>query len=302
MQKIMISLSLTLVIAAALVTVLFLNKEAGPSEELSALRNQLNTNQETMEALADRIEELESRLASQQDPKNMDVTAMQPTDPVSVKAVQNTKPVTPEAGPGNAGLAATAFSGDGGEGDVSPPDLLKPVAGEMEQYVFSLIDKERKRQREVRQQRHKERQQRIKALSQGPYEKLNLKVNSLGVVLNMDANQKDRYFELSRDYGKELQDLHKNVKWQDEESRNNFTKEQKRLTASFDEEVEGILTSEQIEQYRTLPHWSKNPMNQGYVQPPDENKPAMGAFINGITLDAFDAGPHVIHVETTVSD
>ena len=79
-----------------------------------------------------------------------------------------------------------------------------------------------------------------------------------------------QYYELSKAYWDELQELRKTTKWQDSDARRRFKEEQDRVQKEFGTEVEGLLTGPQREIYLTLPSWSRNIHNLGRVPPPGE--------------------------------
>jgi hypothetical protein len=173
----------------------------------------------------------------------------------------------------------------------------------MRDYVFSLIEEERRLQRDERRRRSEDRRREMQELKKGPYDKYNLKVNSMAQALGLDPGQRDRYYELSKIYGEEAQELHKGVKWGDKEALKKFTKDQKQLMEDFDADMERLLTVGQLEVYRELPPWTRNPQNLGYVGPPGEQG-GRGIQIMVDGMDAVQAAADgtfstsIIHVET----
>jgi hypothetical protein len=92
--------------------------------------------------------------------------------------------------------------------DGAPPAV--PV-GDLRQLVAAVIDEEdrqreeeREAQREEFRQRREEERREREALSQGPYDRYNLKVNSMAQALSLTESQKQGYFELVKGYQEKL--------------------------------------------------------------------------------------------------
>jgi hypothetical protein len=69
-----------------------------------------------------------------------------------------------------------------------------------------LQEAERERQREERRVRMEERRKELEAMREGPYDRYNVKVNSLGKVLNLTDAQKRSYYELVTAYNGKLEE------------------------------------------------------------------------------------------------
>jgi hypothetical protein len=102
-----------------------------------------------------------------------------------------------------AGSAPAALAHEG----VLEPVVLSvpPELGELKASVLAALEEDRLQRDEERQQRRDElrerfetRRQELANLSEGPYERLNLKVNSMGQVLALSEAQKQAFFEVSK--------------------------------------------------------------------------------------------------------
>lgn len=75
-----------------------------------------------------------------------------------------------------------------------------------------LQEAERERQREERRTRMEARRQELEAMREGPYDRYNVKVNSLGKVLNLTEAQKRSYHDLTVAYGGKLEESLKQMR------------------------------------------------------------------------------------------
>ena len=232
-----------ILLASLIFAGIVLRKPPDTSEEneqiqrhLAALAAGLRQTQEAVTSIHDRLEELEQRTHA-----------------------------PPAAAPGPIPEETPAGDGDSAG---APPQILEPYSAATRDYVFALIEEERTLQETLRRDRADALRRELEELRQGPYDRFNLKVNSLGKALELNTAQKDRYYELSKAYWDELQELRKTTKWQDNDARRRFKEEQDRVQKAFGTEVEGFLTGAQMETYRSLPSWSRNIHNLGRVPPP----------------------------------
>ncbi len=145
------------------------------------------------------------------------------------------------------------------------PDLY---SNEMRDYVFALIDEERELRKDESAQRRDDHRKEVEEFKEGNFGSLNLKINSIGSLLNLDDVQKDNYYELHKFYNEKSDKLREGVDWRDREVRKNTMEQYKKLQEEFSVEVENILTDEQREVYDKLPSWSRSLHNKGYVSPP----------------------------------
>ena len=75
-----------------------------------------------------------------------------------------------------------------------------------------LQEAERERQRAERRTRMEARRQELEAMQEGPYDRYNVKVNSLGKVLNLTEAQKRSYYDLTVAYGGKLEESMKQMR------------------------------------------------------------------------------------------
>jgi hypothetical protein len=100
-----------------------------------------------------------------------------------------------------------AEGGDTAEASAEAPSSSLPG------YVAAVLaeerkqaDEERERQREERRTRMEARRQELEAMREGPYDRYNVKVNSLGKVLALTEAQKRSYYDLTLAYGGKLEE------------------------------------------------------------------------------------------------
>lgn len=113
-------------------------------------------------------------------------------------------------------VAPTPVAARGAEGEAG--EIIAAVRpDELTQYVLSALVEDRKQQEAERQERREEerarqetRRQEQEALKEGPYDRYNLKVNSLAKVLELNNSQSQAYHALlteSRDKLKQIRNL-----------------------------------------------------------------------------------------------
>jgi len=98
---------------------------------------------------------------------------------------------------------------------VSSADLRGYVAAVLEEQD-RVKEENRQREREEVRARMEERRRETDALKQGPYDRYNLKINSLGAVLSMTDAQKQGYFELTTAYRDKVEQQTKQLREQRE--------------------------------------------------------------------------------------
>ncbi len=257
------SLLSAVVLTAAVLGVIHLSSRAAPSGaepahlwELAALRQEL---QETQ----DRIAVLEETLH---------LLASQP--PSATGGSERHGAEDPDASAPNSALTSEnglskstseAVAPKHGNDGAPPPEILRPYSTEMRDYVFSLIEDERRIREENQRQRTEEFRRELEELRQGPYERFNVKVNSMAKLLDMDDRQRDRYYEVSKAYYDDLQALRKDTKWQDSESRRRYKTDHDRIQTEYNRDVAGLLTDGQLKAYEELPTWSRSINHLGRV-------------------------------------
>ena len=267
MQLLWTSLALATVVTLLVVGVIVANQNPGREEIRSLVATEFGLLREGLDQVSEGLAEVEAR-----------IERLESTPAPNSKG---------DTGPNGAALAVSGGE-DGkevGEGSNRPPAIVEPFADEMRQYVFALIQEEREVRQNERKELAAERQREIEELRKGPYEKYNLKVNSMAGVLGLDARQADRYYDLNKIYHEAFQELTKKVKWKDKESVEGYRKESQRIQEDFDRDVDGMLTADQAEVYSRLAEWSRNPKNLGYVNPPGEGR------VPAVTIQGVNVGP-----------
>lgn len=214
--------------------------ETAPTmEDFTALRNEFKSVSSGLNALADRLDKMEADKIN---------------DALAQKAREEKE---------NAEAAEKQA-----KGSAAFPD-------EMRDYVFALIEEERALRRDESEQRRTDRQEKVESLKEGPYGNLNLKINSMGAVLNLDESQKDNYHKLHELYKEKAGKLREGIDWRDREARQNTMAQYKEIQQEFSSEVENLLTADQLETYKELPSWSRSMFNPGYVSPPGKEGEAV---------------------------
>ncbi len=145
---------------------------------------------------------------------------------------------------------------------MSKADLKEFVAVILDQQR-ELRDEAREEQRDEFRRRIEERQQELEAMKEGPYDRFNLKVNSLGKVLGLEESQKSAYYELALAYNAKLKDKTSEVSAANEASetdsdrsgdesrrdrrrgRDSYRRASAELQEEFAAEVAEILTEDQ---------------------------------------------------------
>ena len=179
MDKIVISVLLTVLVGGAAVGGIYFlnaggtNKNAGDSEAVAQLQADFQTTREAVTALETQVKKLAARQG----------------ELASALAGR----------PEGTAMPAVAVSEDG--------EPAAGVSSGMRDTVFALIaeerklrEEERKQQREEADKKREEQRKEIEELSKGPYDRLNLKINSMAKALAMDDTQREKYFEITKKY------------------------------------------------------------------------------------------------------
>ena len=174
MEKIVIAVLLAVVVGGAAVGgIMLLGKDgAGEPEAVTRLQAELKTTREAVQALKTDI----ARLTARQ------------TELANALSI---RPAAPEGAP-----RVSAEEGESFEvSDALRGEVFAIIAEERK-----IREEERQKQREEADQRREERRKEVEELSQGPYERLNLKVNSMAKALGLDDTQRDKYAEITKKY------------------------------------------------------------------------------------------------------
>jgi hypothetical protein len=94
---------------------------------------------------------------------------------------------------------------------MSSADLRGFVASVLDEQE-RVKDENRERERQEARALSEERKREVAALSEGPYDRYNLKINSLGNVLSMSDAQKQGYFELTTAYREKVEQKMKELR------------------------------------------------------------------------------------------
>ncbi len=246
MEKVALSIVLSLTLATGAAGGFFLSRrsEAGRSssermaEELSAVREEIQSAQEETRTLMAEFR----RLAS--------IPTAPAAEPGATRAAA---PGTDESAP-----PLSAWM-------VLPEDLKIQVVAALEE-DRKQRDVERRREREESQEKSEARRKEIASMREGPYERFNLKVNSLAKALALNDAQKQAYFEVSKQTLDRFQEGRK--KLADETGALGKAPEGKRgrergdrgqsrellegPQKEFTQAVEGLLSPSQLEVYAQL--------------------------------------------------
>lgn len=285
MQKIVISSLLSLFVGSVIVFGVHLNRRSSDawqsyrqmSVEISTLREDLRSARDERRALADSLSRLESSLE---------------TLAAKVETSERAAPVPAVVSGGPSGRQpASAVS----------PDQLKAYVFAVLEEERRLRDEERQREREEVRNRFEERRKELAALREGPYDRYNLKVNSLAKVLELTDAQKQSYFELSKQYQEKLQAARQQLasaageekgKTQENrafargrEDRGRSRELYESLHNEFTAAVQSILSPIQAETYSKLSEPARSFESLGIVSAPGEEGSALGGF-----MGRFDQG------------
>jgi hypothetical protein len=216
------------------------------------------------------------------------------------------------ASSGSEGTAAPAAVG----GTAAPVAALASDPQGLKGYIIAAIAEERQlreaeaeRQREEMRQRAEERRQEFAALSEGPYERYNLKVNSLAKVLNMTEGQKQAYVELMKQYDQKSDEARTKLRDAaraaaaaagtegtppegggrggfggrgrgDPQQFQQYRELSESLQTEFTTQLGSILTASQLASYAELSESARSFQSTNYVAAPGEENP-MDRFMGG---------------------
>jgi outer membrane murein-binding lipoprotein Lpp len=185
LSKIVISIVGSAAILGSLVVAgVALSRKAGPgipgASDLSSIESELSALREGMDGLRDEVRAL--RLAQE-----------------SASGIR--VPVPADAEAGLEGASTDALS-------ATLPDYVAAVLAEERK----LQEAERERQREERRVRMEERRKELETMREGPYDRYNVKVNSLAKVLGLTEAQARSYFDLVTAYNGKLEESMKQMR------------------------------------------------------------------------------------------
>jgi hypothetical protein len=270
MSKVLLSVVLALLVGGAVVAGIgFLPakpEEVAQSDgealfEVAALRESLEGTREALRLVSERLDQLESAQK----------------ELAAVRELQ-------QIGTPGEGAAAEAK-------EIVPPDLRS--------YVFACIDEERKlreeeqrKQREELRQRMEERRKEREELSKGPYERYNLKVNSVAKELGLDDSQREAYYELVKRYSEKYSEARRELFAAARETREGEGGEERgrgrggmrgmregreqyrelaeNLQKEYTAELEPLLTASQLDAYNELSERSQSFADLGQASTGDE--------------------------------
>ena len=191
--------------------------------------------------------------------------------------------------------------------DPSPANLQTMVSAVLAE-ERRVRDEEREAQREEFRTRMDERRQEQEALAQGPYDRYNTKINSLGTVLGMTGSQKDAYFaalssarERLDEGMKSLREQSGNSEGQEDgesrrgrrgsrEGREQYRQLEESIQQQFVAEIEQMLSGQQLELYNELSSDAKSFRDRDQVYAPGEEPRrafGRGGSTDGRTFGGF---------------
>jgi hypothetical protein len=166
-------------------------------------------------------------------------------------------------------------------------------------------DAERQLEREAARQRAEEKRQETAAMKEGPYDRFNLKVNSLGKVLGLTDAQKQSYFELAKQSRDKLDEARKGFleagggrrgppggdRASAKEAWDKAREVEKTIQKEFDQSVQAILTASQIETYNQLGRSAREVQSLEQVAAPGDEGARFVRPGNRFPNDAPRRGP-----------
>ena len=241
--------------------------------EVAALRSEFSSLTEEISKLSRTIRDLQDSQAELADKVE--------SVPVSVPA-------------GEGGVAQASFSS---------ADLKKTVA-KILQKEREVKEEEREREREEERAAREQRREEYAALQEGPYDRYNVKINSLGNVLGMNDAQKQAYFELTQTYRTKAEEAVKalrekraaereaNGEGGEEEGRRSrrgrdwmesakaYRDAYSEVQKEFTNEVQGLFSAQQYETYTQLSRGAQSFSDRDMVRAPGEesSRSRFGSF------------------------
>jgi hypothetical protein len=139
----------------------------------------------------------------------------------------------------------------------SAPDLERP--GGLRSFVEQVIQEEREERVREEERRVEEEKRQWSELTEGPYGKMNLRVNVLSRRLGLDERQEQRYFQVLTEYSAHLDEASRGLDKQNPESVRSFEERRKAIREEFEAVVLEGLTPDQAREYRALPDFARSP-------------------------------------------
>jgi hypothetical protein len=209
------------------------------------------------------------------------------------------------------GIRAPLAVEAGADPEEAPADALE---GALPGYVAAVLAEERKlqeaereRQREERRVRMEERRKELEAMREGPYDRYNVKVNSLAKVLNLTDAQKQSYYDLVAAYSGKVEESMKQLREAreaeraaaaaareggeqgqegergrgrrgDAAGREQFREMYDGLQKSFASDVASLLSAEQAQTYGELSRSAQSFQSTDLVAAPGEGGDGGGRF------------------------
>lgn len=304
MEKVVFSVVVSILLGAVVVLGVQAHRSGQTSISRLEVESEFARVQESLADLEESVESLGERIravASRQTEIEIDLGRLESRAPVAAVALE-----------GEAKAQAAAL--------VEEPDRLK-------QYVFAAIaeerqlrEAEREKERQEMRQRMEERRKEMEALSEGPYERYNLKVNSMAKVLNLTDAQKQSYYELTKGYSDKLEEARRQLREKMVAARQaqqqggeggqarteggpgaeggrgrgrgafgagfaergaEFRQVTEAIQKEYAEQVVGLLTVSQAEVYNQLPEPARNLGYLGMVGAPGEESGQFPGFFGG---------------------
>ncbi|MGQ9590611.1 MAG: hypothetical protein ACUVYA_10005, partial [Planctomycetota bacterium] len=300
MEKVVFSVIVSVLLGAVVVLGIQVHRSGETSASRLEAASELARVQESLADLEEGVASLGERIRA--------VESKQTEIEIDLGRLESRAPVAAVLLDGEAKERAAAL--------VEEPDRLK-------QYVFAAIaeerqlrEAEREKKRQEMRQRMEERRKEMEALSEGPYERYNLKVNSMAKVLNLTESQRQSYYELTKGYSEKLEEVRRQLREKAVAARQaqeggearaeggpgaeggrgrgrgafgavfaefgaEFRQATEAVQKQYAEQVLGLLTVSQAEVYNQLPEPTRNLGYLGMVVAPGEESAQFPGFLGG---------------------
>ncbi|MBN1443783.1 MAG: hypothetical protein JXA90_13820, partial [Planctomycetes bacterium] len=223
-----------------------------------------------------------------------------------------------------------AVAGEGEAGSETRARL--PAASDLQSALLAALAEDRRlreeqqeQEREQRRQEMEQRRQEAEAMREGPYDRYNLKVNSVAALLSLTDPQKESYYAITKKYNDQVQQMRDQMRQQFEQQRQQRQQEQAageggeaqaaergrggRDRGGFDRtafdqmreqmtnlqnnyvtELGSILSAQQLETYTSLPESSQSFMNTNMASTTGDDRGGMFGGMMGAPGGRPDAG------------
>ena len=186
-----------------------------------------------------------------------------------------------EEAPRSHAESSAAAEGDPAAIDPVVPEKLSLDSGPegLKACFLTALQEDRAQREALRQQQNEAKRVEVAAMKEGPYEKFNLRVNSMGKVLGLNDAQKQSYHLLLKQADENWKEARKlaaepgnaaagvdGAPQRGPVSSGRLRQLQETAQKEFEKGVQQILTASQLEVYRQLPHSAQEFQNLGRVK------------------------------------